>query len=82
MLAGRNTTKQGITMTMQMTITKKGLDELLSRMSPDEAARRLLSQPALLAALKKSVANHCGPSRAFCSTCTPARDAIDKAEGR
>jgi len=51
--------------------------------SEDSANARLIAAaPDLLAALKAVVENHCGNDKLFCSTCTPARDVIAKAEGR
>jgi hypothetical protein len=42
----------------------------------------LQQRNALLAALKAVIANHCGNEALFCSTCTPARAAIAKAEAQ
>lgn len=45
-------------------------------------AHLIAAAPDLLEALKKVIENHCGLERIFCSTCTPARRVIAKAEGR
>jgi len=45
-------------------------------------ARLIAAAPDLLAALKAVVDNHCANDKLFCSTCTPARVVIAKAEGQ
>ncbi len=53
-------------------------DELVEQ---EANARLIAAAPELLAALKAVVANHCGNEKMFCSTCSPAREVIAKAEG-